>query len=70
VEGRARDSAENFCRFLNDVRQRAKAGGLAPGAPPFLAPIEFAIVPMKDGAPVFPRGQVTGNATPVVQRRP
>lgn len=68
-DGRVRDGAENFCRFLNDVRQRAKTGGLAHGVPPFLAPIEFAIVPMKDGAPAFPRGQVTGNAKPAVQRR-
>lgn len=69
-DSRVRDGAENFCRFLKDVRQRAKTGGLAHGAPPFLAPIEFAIAPMKDGAPVFPRSQITGNAKPVVQRRP
>jgi hypothetical protein len=67
--GRDLDRAENFCRFLNDMRQRAKSGGLVHGASPFLVPIELAIMPMKDGAPAYTRSRIKGNATPVVQRQ-
>ena len=67
-EGRDLDRAENFCRFLNDVRQRAKSGGLVHGAPSFPVPAELAIMPMKDGAPTYTRGRIVGNQKPVVQR--
>jgi hypothetical protein len=68
-EGREMDRAENFCRFLNDVRKSAKSGGLGHGASPFLVPFELAIMPMKDGAPAFARSRIKGNAKPVVQRQ-
>ena len=67
--GDDRDRAENFCRFLNDVRQRAKSGGLAQGASPLLVPSELAIMPMKNGAPAFTRERIKANAKLVVQRR-
>jgi len=46
---------------LNDVRQRAKSGGLSHGASPILVPFELAIMPMKDGAPAFARGRIKGS---------
>ena len=50
---RAIHQAENFVRFLNDVRHRGLNGGLAKGAAPFVAPAEFNIVPMSNGEPAI-----------------
>jgi hypothetical protein len=63
------DRAESFCRFLNDVRQRAKSGGLVRGAASVPVPVELAIMPMKDGAPAYTRSRITGRQKPVVQRQ-
>ncbi len=67
--GREQDSAESFCRFLNEVRQRAKSGGLERGASPLVVPIELTIIPMSDGAPAFSSGWKKRIAKSVVQRR-
>jgi hypothetical protein len=59
-----RDRAENFCTFLNDVRERGRSGRLAHDA--FLAPIELNIVPMRNGLPAKPAMAL---ARPAVQRQ-
>jgi len=59
-----RDRAENFCIFLNDLRERARSGRLAHDA--FLAPIELNIVPMSNGVPAKSAAAL---ARPAVQRR-
>ena len=44
------ERAENFCRFLNDIRHRGQNGGLAAGES-ILVPADLHVVPMRDGAP-------------------
>ena len=68
-EGRERDRAENFCRFLNDIRERANNGDLVRGAPQFLAPVELNIVPMRDGAPLGASGRSLTTSKPAVVRQ-
>jgi len=63
-----RDRADNFCIFLNDMRQRGRSGGLAHGDPPFLAPIELNIVPMRNGVPAAANAMSPVATKPAVQR--
>jgi hypothetical protein len=68
-DGRDLDRAENFCRFLNDVRQHAKSGGLVRGAATVSVPVELAIMPMKDGAPAYTKDRIKRKQKPLVQRQ-
>lgn len=64
--GQERDRAENFCMFLNDVRERGRSGRLVQAA--FLAPIELNIVPMKNGVPASARRMSLAVGQSAVQR--
>lgn len=65
--GQERHRAENFCMFLNDVRERGRSGRLAQAA--FLAPMELNIVPMKNGVPASTRRMSLAAGQSAVQRQ-